>query len=689
MPNLLGQPSDMADPYGIFDSTAAGVIGEMGGMRSGASYPPQPPPPHQTMMGSGGGILGMSDPGIMGGMMPQGHPSQQSQQHPNPQTMNAYGPHQGMQMPHPGVGPSPKLQHYGQYSITGSGAGAGGGNGGDYGAPPSSARLHHLGGDPSMRPQQGGMSHHIHQQMSSANSMMASMIQQPPPTQQPQYPPVHRPPLNPSQHPMYSMHNSNVSNQTQPLHQPSQQQPTHTPMQMSQGMMWSGQPQYPSHPQQQPQQHRPPQQGPSYVQQRHDYGRGVDAGGPPQRLGHYADVGVDQPPGAVPHIPHQVPGSKLGPLGVTVQQNSPYPAVVVYHGGSEQNQVARPSLQSHGYSYEDAMSHQGSPVVPKSQSYGAPYGPNGAVQGGQPYQVSQTTQAPQHVMSSHSLVSVPSEPLSGSRGHYSQAPQVVPNGSPQYRPTYPQMNLSPRRPTPTPPVGSPMPPPSHTPDRHSLPSVSASQAQGTYRTPSPSLSPSLGQSSLQQLEQMVMPHVGNRSSPLPPAPPHSSPFHSSAVHHTQVSTAPPHTGHIQTQSQYTVAGSAMESMQQPQQQHVGHHSSITNIGATVSGGGPTVPQPMSVGSPAVGLGSPSNINSNVVQANSGPSATGVAQQSSPHTARPGPVAPPAPPVNPVSHSYEMQQIQQQLHQLYNLPQSPQTHQKVIYCSLSIIEIVIL
>ncbi|CAK9252739.1 unnamed protein product, partial [Sphagnum jensenii] len=103
--------------------------------------------------------------------------------------------------------------------------------------------------------------------------------------------------------------------------------------------------------------------------------------------------------------------------------------------------------------------------------------------------------------------------------------------SPQYRPGYPssaasQMSaVSPRRPTTTPPAGSPMPPSSHTPDRsattttssqastHSFPiSPGANHLSSPVQGMSPGSSVPTTPSSLQQLEQMVMPHLAGAQS---------------------------------------------------------------------------------------------------------------------------------------------------------------------------------
>lgn len=109
-------------------------------------------------------------------------------------------------------------------------------------------------------------------------------------------------------------------------------------------------------------------------------------------------------------------------------------------------------------------------------------------------------------------------PLSGPTG---------PN-SPQFRAGFPGSagsqlsSLSPRRPTTTPPAGSPMPPSSHTPDRTHTSSTSGGQTSqssfpispGASHLSSPVQGMSPGSSvpstpsSLQQLEQMVMPHLG-------------------------------------------------------------------------------------------------------------------------------------------------------------------------------------
>ena len=114
----------------------------------------------------------------------------------------------------------------------------------------------------------------------------------------------------------------------------------------------------------------------------------------------------------------------------------------------------------------------------------------------------------------------------------SQTGPTGPN-SPQFRPGFPASagsqlsSLSPRRPTTTPPAGSPMPPSSHTPDSHrsstgggssqtvvsshqsSFPiSPGANHLSSPVQGMSPGSSVPSTPSSLQQLEQMVMPHLG-------------------------------------------------------------------------------------------------------------------------------------------------------------------------------------
>ena len=118
---------------------------------------------------------------------------------------------------------------------------------------------------------------------------------------------------------------------------------------------------------------------------------------------------------------------------------------------------------------------------------------------------------------------------------YPLSQTVGPTGpnSPQFRAGFPGSagsqlsSLSPRRPTTTPPAGSPMPPSSHTPDTHSRSSTAGSGSQpvvshqssfpispGANHLSSPVQGMSPGSSvpstpsSLQQLEQMVMPHLG-------------------------------------------------------------------------------------------------------------------------------------------------------------------------------------
>jgi len=130
---------------------------------------------------------------------------------------------------------------------------------------------------------------------------------------------------------------------------------------------------------------------------------------------------------------------------------------------------------------------------------------------------------------------------------YGLPPGVGPN-SPGFRPSYAPSQMSPRRPTPTPPSGSPMPPTSRTPDRVvSATTVSVSQANypsagasQPLTSPAPVVSPSgptngpPPSNSLAQLEQMV----GGNS--LPHAPPNKTVVSSSSNFYGSVpSSGPP------------------------------------------------------------------------------------------------------------------------------------------------------
>ncbi|KPM07329.1 Kismet-like protein, partial [Sarcoptes scabiei] len=111
----------------------------------------------------------------------------------------------------------------------------------------------------------------------------------------------------------------------------------------------------------------------------------------------------------------------------------------------------------------------------------------------------------------------PNSPQYRSTGSYSQSGSAAP--------VVPQLSVdSPRRPTVSSPVGSPMPPTSHTPGPPSVGSNSTqSSSQGSaFQTGSShhhsnsvggtGSSSSAAPSSLQQLEQMVLPHMGGNSS---------------------------------------------------------------------------------------------------------------------------------------------------------------------------------
>ncbi|KAI1285481.1 Chromodomain-helicase-DNA-binding protein 7 [Halotydeus destructor] len=168
--------------------------------------------------------------------------------------------------------------------------------------------------------------------------------------------------------------------------------------------------------------------------------------------------------------------------------------------------------------------------------------------------------------------------------------------SPNYRPPYPGVSqltsMSPRRSTaPTPPAGSPMPPTSRTPDR--VPSVSGSagpvsQTQSSFPSPgtsqltspgqgvSPSASTASGPSSLQQLEQMVMPHLSNSSTGKPAVTSAntstvSGPFFGQAA---ASASSQPSTQSQSEYSHFSQASPASHSIQQPTSQS-GYYPSNT------------------------------------------------------------------------------------------------------------------
>lgn len=279
------------------------------------------------------------------------------------------------------------------------------------------------------------------------------------------------------------------------------------------------------------------------------------------------------------------------------------------------------------------------------------------------YTPSSTSQAPlpqgsparmqQYPQSAYS----PGHPFPGSDAtspsHLSPYPTQAPN-SPQYRGSYP----SPRRPTPTPPAGSP-----------SVVTSQQSSSQGSYPSPgathlsSPGqvLSPGSGatasatpvaSSSLQQLEQMVMPHMAT-AKPSASANSSTSSYYGSTV---QQPYGPP-------QSQQGLSYAAMQPST-PQ-----HHSYPgPNLMARVRPLTGT-PEAASFSSGEVG---PMAASSALPPRNDYPmSAAG--------PARAAPVSPAsyAAYPQPVS-SLGYEQAQQQLQHLYSVPQTAQTQKRVSF-----------
>ncbi|XP_077502433.1 chromodomain helicase DNA binding protein kismet isoform X3 [Amblyomma americanum] len=250
----------------------------------------------------------------------------------------------------------------------------------------------------------------------------------------------------------------------------------------------------------------------------------------------------------------------------------------------------------------------------------------------------------------------PGHPFSGSDAtspsHLSPYPTQAPN-SPQYRGSYP----SPRRPTTTPPAGSP-----------SVVTSQQSSSQGSYPSPgathlsSPGqvLSPGSGatasatpvaSSSLQQLEQMVMPHMAT-AKPPPTGTSSTGSYYGSSV---QQSYGP-------AQAQQSLGYGVVPSTAQ-------HHSypspNLMSRSRPLAG----TPEASSFGASEVGpmaAGSALPARSDYAMGATGP-------------ARTAPVSPASygayPQQQPVS-SLGYEQAQQQLQHLYSVPQTAQTQKRI-------------
>ncbi|XP_035212237.1 atrophin-1-like, partial [Stegodyphus dumicola] len=393
--------------------------------------------------------------------------------------------------------------------------------------------------------------------------------------------------------------------------------------------------------------------------------------------GHY---GTSQTPSNRPHY------STTGAVGSTVG-HSPQQHVM-----GQQMMNVRPSVHQMGYSPVSSRVNSGqqhtSAVPPGSparlQQYHPPFSPN------QTYSATQPSPRPANPES----VTPPHLHYSNSQPHV-QAPM-----SPQYRSPFPaQVTHSPQHLTPTPPAEVSVPPPL-TPER-GLQS-STPQSQGSYHSPSTTHLTSPGQghspgnsnapSSLQHLEQMVLPRVSTGPSTTPtasavsqwsicPAFSHVSQAHS---HHTYLNQ--PHSVAQQPSSSVSNVPNS-----QPLQPSVPSVSTLSNssfpadentpvdssaaYGSDNSSGIPTV---NTTEANVSRVTMPANVGSMPTsdaksQMSCAPSSVSDSMMASSHqynmlgkTPYQG---------SSSSVTYEMQQIQQELQQLYGMHQSPEIHEK--------------
>ncbi|XP_064466588.1 chromodomain-helicase-DNA-binding protein 7-like isoform X3 [Ornithodoros turicata] len=252
-----------------------------------------------------------------------------------------------------------------------------------------------------------------------------------------------------------------------------------------------------------------------------------------------------------------------------------------------------------------------------------------------------------------------------SPSHLSPYPtQQAPN-SPQYRGSYP----SPRRPTPTPPGGSPMPATSQPSSQGGYPSPGATHlsSPGQVLSPGGGTAPA---SSLQQLEQMVMPHTPAK------APPTGTPSPASNYYSGPQAQAQPYN---QQNLGYTALGipQAAQIQHHPYPSQMAAPSGMSHQGAS-SGMVQRTRQPMtSTSAMSVMSDSPydtSAVSGVMTARGDGGYSLGAMQRglaTSPyHTSGASPAY-----QQPVG-SLTYEQAQQQLQHLYSIPQTAQTQKRI-------------
>lgn len=405
------------------------------------------------------------------------------------------------------------------------------------------------------------------------------------------------------------------------------------------------------------------------------------------------------------------------------------------HVVGQQMMNVRPQVHQMGYSpvpsrVNSGQQHSGS-VPPGSparlqQYHNPPFSPN------QTFSPSQPSPRP----TNPEAATPPHLHYSNSQPH-AQAPM-----SPQYRSPFPsQVTHSPQHLTPTPPIEVPPP---LTPERGMQ--SSTPQSQGSYHSPSTThlTSPVQGHSpgntnapsSLQHLEQMVLPRATSTGPSTTPTAPSASPSgQASAMSHGSGGNYYGHLGSTQQHQMHLPAvgetrpqpqSPAFSQMSQPLSHHTylnqshsaGHLpspavSSVPNSQplqpnvSTISNSSllseESMPMPVetsqhsvvSFGSdnsssiPSVSAPEPDVPRSSSIPATVGPPSTSdqINQMScAPTITAPEPVLPPSrqynmmgkPPYQegPPSLGYELQQVQQELQQLYGMHQTPEIHEKV-------------
>ncbi|XP_013778295.1 chromodomain-helicase-DNA-binding protein 7-like isoform X3 [Limulus polyphemus] len=440
-------------------------------------------------------------------------------------------------------------------------------------------------------------------------------------------------------------------------------------------------------------------------------------------------IPVTQSEQAMPSYSAQGPYSVNSQPGVTRPRYSPSSSLNAITPGDSPAIGPLPGsrpMQRTGYSSYSHLNSGQQPITPMQ-----PATPTRIQQ--YPQQSYSPSQSYHHQSSQHQAsILGSSSPSQLSPYPQAQQPPQAPN-SPQFRPAFPpsQVCVSPRRPTPTPPAGSPMST-SHTPERLPHPPMSTTpQSQGSYPSPCAShlsspgqgLSPGGGNSgpssSLQQLEQMVIPHVGGSGSSKASTP-NTCVSSSIAGHHIGLVGASYYNTVGQCQSQQpqqqinypstpSVYSQSLVSQQYGHQQYMGQPGiPVSNMPASVNSVVVHVPN-----SRPVKASGPNVMNDGVRSVSVPPSEVSMATSVTYSTTSNGNImhsSPSAPEMSysytqgapgissnhssisssgPQSYSastayaewnrpstYEVHGIQQELQHLYTLPQSPQNQQKI-------------